>query len=126
MSYTTFKYGNLRVNKPEFKAGDQLIFNVEVTNTGKVAGKESVLLFSSDVVASTSPDVRRLRQFEKIDLQPGETKTVSLKVPANDLAFVGYDEKWILEKGDFRIQVGDQVITVRATETKKWDTPNRN
>ena len=110
MSYTTFKYGNLRVNKPEFKAGDQLIFNVEVTNTGKVAGKESVLLFSSDVVASTSPDVRRLRQFEKIDLQPGETKTVSLKVPAND----------------FRIQVGDQVITVRATETKKWDTPNRN
>lgn len=126
LSYTTFKYDNLRVNKPEFKSGDSLIFSVEVTNTGKVAGKESVLLYSSDLVASTSPDVRRLRQFEKIDLQPGETKTVSLTVPANDLAFVGYDEKWILEKGDFRIQVGDQVINVRATETKKWDTPNRD
>ncbi len=70
--------------------------------------------------------MRRLRQFEKIDLQPGETKTVSLTLPANDLAFVGYEEKWVLEKGDFRIQVGDQVINIRATETKKWDTPNRD
>ncbi len=126
LSYTTFRYDNLRVNTPEFKAGDTLIFEVEVTNTGKRAGKESVLLYSSDLVASTSPDVRRLRQFEKISLQPGETKTVSLTVPANDLAFVGYDEKWVLEKGDFRIQVGDEVITVKATETKKWDTPNRD
>lgn len=126
LSYTTYKYSNLRVNKPEFKAGDTLIFSLEVTNTGKMAGKESVLLYSSDLVASTSPDVRRLRQFEKIELQPGETKTVSLTVPANDLAFVGYDEKWVLEKGDFRIQVGDQVINVRATETKKWDSPNRD
>ncbi len=126
LSYTTFKYSNLRVNKPEFKAGDTLVFDLEVTNSGKVAGKESVLLYSSDLVASTSPDVRRLRQFEKIDLQPGETKTVSLTLPANDLAFVGYDEKWVLEKGDFRIQVGDQVINIRATETKKWDTPNRD
>jgi beta-glucosidase len=126
LSYTTFKYSNLTPNKTEFKAGDTLIFTVDVTNTGKVAGKESVLLYSSDVVATTSPDVRRLRQFEKIELQPGETKTVSLTVPANDLAFVGYDEKWVLEKGDFRIQVGDQVVTIKATETKKWDTPNRN
>lgn len=125
LSYTTFRYDNLMVNTPQFKAGDKLIFSVEVTNTGKVAGKEAVLLYASDLVASTSPDVKRLRQFTKVELQPGETKTVTLEVPANDLAFVGYDEKWILEKGDFRIQVGDQVINVTATATTKWDTPNR-
>lgn len=74
LSYTTYKYSNLRVNKPEFKAGDTLIFSLEVTNTGKMAGKESVLLYSSDLVASTSPDVRRLRQFEKIELQPARPR----------------------------------------------------
>lgn len=124
LSYTTFAYSNLRVNKDKFKAGDTLEFTVDVTNTGKMAGKESVLLYSSDIVASTSPDIKRLRQFDKIELKPGETKTVKLVVPANDLAFVNYNEQWTLEKGDFRIQVGDQTITVTATETKVWDTPN--
>lgn len=126
LSYTTFEYSNLRVDKTEFKSGDILNFEVDVTNTGKVAGMESVLLFSSDVVASTSPDIRRLRQFDKISLNPGETRTVKLSVPADDLAFVGYDEKWILEKGDFIIQVGDKTLNITATETKKWDSPNRD
>ncbi len=125
LSYTTFEYSNLRVDKPVFKSGDMLNFEVDVTNTGKVAGMESVLLFSSDIVATTSPDIRRLRQFDKISLNPGETRTVKLSVPADDLAYVGYDENWILEKGDFIIQAGDQTITVTASETKKWDTPNR-
>lgn len=125
LSYTTFAYSNLRVDKPVFKSGDMLNFEVDVTNTGKVAGMESVLLFSSDVVATTSPDIRRLRQFDKISLNPGETRTVKLTVAADDLSYVGYDEKWILEKGDFIIQAGDQTITVTASETKKWDTPNR-
>lgn len=124
LSYTTFEYSNLRVDKPVFKSGDMLNFEVDVTNTGKVAGMESVLLFSSDIVATTSPDIRRLRQFDKISLNPGETRTVKLSVPADDLAYVGYDENWILEKGDFIIQAGDQTITVTASETKKWDTPN--
>lgn len=126
LSYTTFEYSNLRVDKPEFKSGDMLNFEVDVTNTGKVTGMESVLLFSTDVVASTSPDIRRLRQFDKISLNPGETRTVKLSVPADDLAFVGYDEKWILEKGDFIIQVGDKTLNITATETKKWDSPNRD
>lgn len=126
LSYTTFEYSNLRVDKPEFKSGDMLNFEVDVTNTGKVAGMESVLLFSTDVVASTSPDIRRLRQFDKISLNPGETRTVKLSVPADDLAFVGYDEKWILEKGDFIIQVGDKTLNITAAETKKWDSPNRD
>ncbi len=125
LSYTTFEYSNLRVDKTEFKSGDMLNFEVDVTNTGKVEGMESVLLFSSDLVATTSPDIRRLRQFDKISLKPGETRTVKLTVAAEDLAYVGYDEKWILEKGDFIIQVGDKTVGITATETKKWDTPNR-
>lgn len=124
LSYTTFAYSNLKVDKSNFSAADELTFTVDVTNTGNVAGKESVLLFSSDLVASLTPDIRRLRAFEKVALQPGETKTVTLKVPASDLAFVGYDGKWILEAGDFRIQVGNQTVDVACNETKKWETPN--
>lgn len=124
-SYTDFAYGNFRVDKTNFTADDELIFTVDVTNTGKRAGKESVLLFSSDLVASLSPDNRRLRAFEKVDLQPGETKTVVLPLKGSDLAFVGYDGKWILEEGDFRFQVGDQVLNAVCTATKKWETPNR-
>lgn len=125
LSYTTFKYSNLKVNKPNFTANDELIFTVDVQNTGKRAGKESVLLFSSDLVASLTPDVRRLRAFEKVELKPGETKTVTLKLKGSDLAFVGYDGKWILEKGDFRMQTGNQTLEITCTDTKKWDTPNK-
>ena len=125
MSYTSYKYSNLKVDKANFTADDVLTFTVDVTNTGKVAGKESVLLFSSDLVASLTPDNRRLRAFEKVELQPGETKTVTLKVKASDLAFVGYDGKWILEKGDFRIQAGDQTANIVCTATKKWESQNK-
>ena len=125
LSYTTFAYSNLKVDKTSFTADDVLTFTVDVKNTGNRVGKESVLLFSSDLVASLTPDNRRLRAFDKVKLQPGETKTVTLKVKGSDLAFVGYDGKWILEEGDFRMQVGDQVVGVACSQTKKWDTPNK-
>ena len=125
LSYTSYKYSNLRVDKSRFTADDVLTFTVDVTNTGRVAGKESVLLFSSDLVASLTPDNRRLRAFEKVELQPGETKTVTLKVKASDLAFVGYDGHWVLEQGDFRIQAGDQTLNIACTATKRWETANR-
>lgn len=125
MSYTTFAYSNLRVDKADFTADDTLTVTVDVTNTGAVAGKESVLLFSSDLVATTSPDVRRLRAFDKVMLKPGETATVSFALPASDLAYVGYDGHWILEAGQFRLAVGDQAVMVNATETRHWETPNR-
>jgi len=125
LSYTTFEYSNLTVDKKEFLPGDILTVSVDVKNTGKVAGKESVMLFSSDLVASLSPDVRRLRAFEKIELQPGETKKVVLKLPANDLAFVNEKGKWIIEEGDFRLQVANQTQQIRCMKTKIWETPNR-
>ncbi|MGN0258639.1 MAG: glycoside hydrolase family 3 N-terminal domain-containing protein, partial [Bacteroides sp.] len=125
LSYTTYAYSNLRADKVQFTADDVITFTVDVKNTGSVAGKESVLLFSSDLVASLTPDNRRLRNFEKIALQPGETKTVTLKLKGSDLAFVGYDGKWLLEAGDFRIQAGDQVLNITCTQTKKWSEPNK-
>jgi len=124
LSYTTYAYSNLKAEKSEFKAGDSLTFSVDVTNTGSVAGKEPVLLYSSDLVASIVPDSRRLRAFQKIELQPGETKTVTFTIPASDLAFVGADGKWTLEAGEFAITVGNQATTINATETKIWNTPN--
>lgn len=125
LSYTTFGYSNLKVDKKSFAAGDVITVSVDVKNTGAVAGKEAVLLFSSDLVASLSPDVRRLRAFEKIALQPGETKTVTLQLPANDLAFVNENGKWTLEEGEFKLQAGNQIEMINCTQTKVWNTPNR-
>ena len=125
LSYTTYSYSNLKVDKTSFTADDVLTVSVAVTNTGKVTGKESVLLYSKDLVASSTPDNIRLRNFEKIELNPGETKTVTMQLKGSDLAFVGYDGKWRLEKGDFKLKCGNQWTDIQCSETKVWDTPNK-
>lgn len=125
LSYTSYKYSNLKVSKSDFRHGDIIKVNVDVKNTGKVAGKESVLLFSSDLVASMVPDGRRLRAFDKVELQPGETKTVTFELKADDLAFVGWDGKWRLEEGDFKLMIADQTVSVHCTDTYLWQTANR-
>ena len=112
LSYTTFEYSNFQTDKSSFTAGDDLHFSIDVTNTGKYAGKEVVMLFSSDLVASLTPENRRLRAFKKVELQPGETQTVTLSVKGSDLAFVNSDGQWVLEQGDFRMQCGNQVLTI--------------
>ncbi len=124
LSYTTYKYSNLKVDRKDFTAGDMLTVSVDVKNMGNRLGKESVLLYSSDLVASRVPDSRRLRAFDKVELQPGETKTVTFTLPAKNLAFVGADGKWILESGEFVLSVGGQTQKVNCSETHKWDTPN--
>lgn len=125
LSYTSYAYSNLKVDKSSFAPGDVITVSIDVTNTGSVEGKESVLLYSSDLVASSTPDIKRLRGFDKISLKPGETKTVTLKLAADDLAFVGYDGLWRLEKGDFVLACGGKTVTVTCTDTKVWNTPNR-
>lgn len=125
LSYTTYQYSNLKVDKASFAHDDVIRVSVEVKNTGKVAGKESVLLFSSDLMASMVPDGRRLRAFDKVALQPGESKTVTFELKANDLAFVGWDGKWILEEGDFTLMVADQQATIHCNETHQWASANR-
>jgi beta-glucosidase len=124
LSYTTYKYSNFRVDKSTFNADDELVFSVDVTNTGNVKGKEPVLLFTSDLVASVTPDKQRLRYFDKIELAPGETKTVAMKIKASDLAFVGMDSHWRLEEGEFLARCGGEKLTINCTATKVWDTPN--
>lgn len=125
LSYTSYKYSNLKVSKSDFRHGDIIKVSVDVKNTGKVAGKESILLFSSDLVASMVPDGRRLRAFDKVELQPGETKTVTFELKADDLAFVGWDGKWRLEDGDFKLMIADQTAFVHCSDTYLWQTANR-
>lgn len=125
LSYTSYKYSNLKVSQSDFRHGDIIKVSVDVKNTGKVAGKESVLLFSSDLIASMVPDGRRLRAFDKIELQPGETKTVTFDLNADDLAFVGYDGKWRLEEGDFKLMIADQSADIHCTDTYQWQSANR-
>ena len=124
ISYTTYEYSNLKVDKSKFTAADVLTVSVDVKNTGAKAGKEAVLLYSSDLVASIVPDNKRLRDFTKIELQPGETKTVTFSLPAKSLAFVGADGRWTLEEGDFVLKVGNQSVGTACTQTKIWDEPN--
>ena len=125
LSYTSYQYSNLKVSQSDFRHGDIIKVSVDVKNTGKVAGKESVLLFSSDLIASMVPDGRRLRAFDKIELQPGETKTVTFDLNADDLAFVGYDGMWVLEEGDFKLMIADQTVNIHCEKTYQWQSANR-
>lgn len=125
LSYTSYKYSNLKVSQSDFRHGDIIKVSVDVKNTGKVAGKESVLLFSSDLIASIVPDGRRLRAFDKVELQPGETKTVTFELKADDLAFVGWNGKWRLEEGDFKLMIADLSADIHCTDTYQWPTANR-
>ena len=125
LSYTSYQYSNLKVSKSDFRHGDNIKVSVDVKNTGKVAGKESVLLFSSDLIASMVPDGRRLRAFDKIELLPGETKTVTFDLKADDLAFVGHDGKWVLEEGDFKLMIADQSADIHCEKTYQWQSANR-
>lgn len=125
LSYTSYKYSNLKVSQSDFRHGDIIKVSVDVKNTGKVAGKESVLLFSSDLIASMVPDGRRLRAFDKVELQPGETKTMTFELKADDLAFVGWNGKWRLEEGDFKLMIADQSADIHCTDTYQWPTANR-
>lgn len=125
LSYTSYKYSNLKVSQSDFRHGDIIKVSVDVKNTGKVAGKESVLLFSSDLIASMVPDGRRLRAFDKVELQPGETETMIFELKADDLAFVGWNGKWRLEEGDFKLMIADQSADIHCTDTYQWPTANR-
>ena len=124
LSYTTFAYSNMTIDKEVFSPEDVLTVTVDVTNTGKVKGKESVLLFSTDMYATCTPDVRRLREFTKVELEPGETETVTFHLPATDLAFVNYFGQWTIEEGDFALSIGSESVMTRCNRTVLYKTPN--
>lgn len=124
MSYTTFKYSDITIDKTDFSADDILTIGITVTNSGNVDGMEPVILYSSDLVASITPDVLRVRGFDKLDLKAGESKKLDFQIPASDLAFVNYDGKWTIEKGEFQFTIGSEKIKANCTETKVWSKPN--
>lgn len=124
MSYTTFEYSDITVDKVKFSPNDNITVSVNVRNTGSTDGMEAVILYSSDLVASITPDVFRVRGFEKINLKPGESKRVEFTIPASDLAFVGYDGHWTLEAGEFEFTIGGQKVKASCTGTKVWDSAN--
>ena len=111
LSYTSFSYSNLNINKKSFLPEETANITVTITNKGSVVGKEVAQLFISDLIASFTPDVKRLRGFEKISLNPGESKLVTFSLPMKELAFVNPGNKKQLEKGEFKIQVADQTIS---------------
>jgi beta-glucosidase len=117
LSYTTFSYSNLSVNKTSFGPNETATITLTVRNTGNRDGKEVVQLFISDLQASFTPDVKRLRGFEKVDLKAGASKTVSFKIPMKQLAFVNPGNKLQLEEGDFKVQVADQSATFKVTSS---------
>ena len=106
LSYTSFEYSAPLLSSDSIAVGDSIIINVEITNTGKVFGKEVVQLYTRDVVASISPDIKKLARFTKVGIEPGETKTVSFTLNTDDLAFVGNNNQWITEPGEFKILIG--------------------
>ena len=125
LSYTSFEYSDFKLlNGSTFSSSDVLTFEVTVKNVGQRKGKESVLLFSSDLVASMVPDVKRLRQFTKVELEPGQSTKVTLSFPATELAFVGRDGKWRIEEGEFRFACAGESLHANCKDTKIWETPN--
>jgi beta-glucosidase len=117
LSYTSFSYSNLSINKNSFSPDETATITITVKNTGTRDGKEVVQLYISDLIASFTPDVKRLRGFEKIGLKAGESKTVSFKIPMKQLAFVNTNNKMLLEEGDFKVQVADQSTKFSVTKT---------
>ena len=107
LSYTTFKYSDLKLDKSQLSIDETLTVSVEVTNTGKRRGKETVQLFVSDIVATITPPVKSLKRFDKVLLQPGRSKTVVFRLNTDDLAFIGLDNKPVVEPGQFKITVAD-------------------
>lgn len=106
LSYTSFEYSNMRLSNNRMDSTGSTTVKIDVTNTGDRSGKEVVQLYASDLVASITPAVKRLRKFEKIELEPGQTKTVSFTLMPEDLAFVGKDNEWITEPGEFALHIG--------------------
>lgn len=107
LSYTTFEYSNLTLSSDKLQKNGKLEISVKVKNTGNMEGKETVLLYTSDLFASVTPDVKRLRGFEKINLKPGEEQTVSFSLTPEDVSFINAQNKRVTEPGEFMVRIAE-------------------
>ncbi|MEQ8580894.1 MAG: glycoside hydrolase family 3 N-terminal domain-containing protein [Marinoscillum sp.] len=121
LSYTEFDYSDMEFSRGSIDSGETLSISVSVTNVGNVEGKEVVQLYISDLFASVTPDVRRLRGFEKISLKPGETTRVSFEISARDVAFVAKDLCWTVEAGEYEVNIGELKSRFSITESKTFN-----
>ena len=113
LSYTTFTYSDLKLGKQVIGASEELPVSVTVTNAGQREGKEAVLVYVSDLAASISPPGKRLRRFAKINLKPGESRTLTFKLRNEDLSFINAENKLVSEPGEFEVRIGG--LTQRFT-----------
>ncbi len=116
LSYTTFAYSNLKINKSEVKKGEFVEVSIDVTNSGDRSGKETIQLYLSDLYASITPEVKKLVGFEKVSLKPNETKTVTFSVSEHVMSFVNQDNNWVSESGTFKLAIGDNEIEFELTD----------
>ena len=105
LSYSEFKYSDLKVNKERFNMNDSIKISVNVQNLSKIDGFETIQLYSSDLYASVTPDIKRLRDFKKVKVNAGETKTITFNLPVSELAFVNSDNEFVVEPGRFSLSV---------------------
>nr|MDA3852743.1 glycoside hydrolase family 3 C-terminal domain-containing protein [Bacteroidales bacterium] len=116
LSYTTFEYSKINLSSSSFNADDEIMISIKVKNTGKVKGKEVIQLYSYDKYASVTPDVKRLRKFDKILLNPNEEKTVSFTINAQDLSFINAQSQRVTEAGEFELTIGSQSASISYTD----------
>ena len=105
LSYSEFVYSNLKINKEEFNMNDTIKVSVNIENTSEIDGFETIQLYSSDLYASITPDVKRLRDFSKVEIKAGETKTIIFNLPVDNLAFVNLNNDYIVESGKFKLTI---------------------
>ncbi len=120
LSYTTFQYSDLTVDKSSYAATDEIVVSFKVKNTGTRAGKEAFQIYVSDLVASLTPDVKRLREFDKVELNAGEEKLIRMTIPVKDLGFINTNNKLTIEKGAFVIKVSNLTKEINITNNKTW------
>ena len=106
LSYTSFEYSNLKLNSNQFSKNENIYLSVDIKNTGEIEGKEVIQVYSKDHYASLTPDIKRLRAFKKIELKPGEIKNVKFEIKVQDLGFINYQNKHVVENGTFDLMVG--------------------
>lgn len=106
LSYTSFEYSNLKLNSNQFSKNENIYLSVDIKNTGEIEGKEVIQVYSKDHYASLTPDIKRLRAFKKIELKPGEIKNVKFEIKVQDLGFINYQNKHVVENGTFDLIVG--------------------
>ena len=115
LSYSEFIYGDLEINKDEFSLNDTIKVSVNVKNSSGIDGFETIQLYSSDLYASVTPDIKRLRDFKKVDIKAGQIKTIKFDLPVTELAFANSDNEFVVEPGMFKLSIDkfSREITIR-------------